>query len=165
MKPRKIPKKIPKKTQLICPVTSDAYEADFFKWTKDQAKLLKKQEFSKLDIANLIEEIESLGRSEKRALQSYIKVLLMHMLKKDYQKREKTRSWDLSIKASSHDVKQVLADNPTLKSKLKDIVKEAYFSARLQAAAETRMPEKTFPEECPWTLKDLFPYLEAKYLK
>ena len=170
MKPKKNTVKISEKKLTLSALNKpsqsvEEYEKDFFKWTKSQARLLKNQEFSKLDIVNLIEEIESLGRSEKRALQSYLEVLLMHMLKKKYQKKADTRSWDLSIKSSNHKVQQVLSDNPTLKSKLKDIVTDAYYSARLSAAAETGLDEKKFPEECPWSLKELFPYLEPKYLK
>jgi hypothetical protein len=142
---------------------STSYEKDFFKWTNDQSKLLKKREFSKLDIDNLIEEIESLGRSEKRQLQSYLENLLMHMLKAKFQPKMKTVSWDLSIREAKHKAQLTLQDNPSLKSKLKAIVKDAYFSARLKAALETKLEEKIFPKECPWELKDIFPGLKDKH--
>lgn len=139
------------------------YDKDFFKWASNQAKFLKKGDFLKLDIDNLIEEIESLGRSEKRTLESYLTILLMHKLKVKYQPGMHTNSWDLSMKEANFKAQTTLEENPSLKHKLKEITKKAYFSARIKAALETELPEKTFPEECPWSLKDLFPDLEKKY--
>ncbi len=139
------------------------YDKDFYKWTSTQSKLLRKGKYSKLDIQNLIEEIESLGRSEKRTLMSYLEVLLMHMLKVEYQPKKHTSSWDASIKEAGYKTQKALSENPSLKPKLKEIYKDAYFSARLKAVVETGLKESTFPEECPWTLKDLFPNLEKKY--
>lgn len=138
------------KTQL-----AELYDKDFYKWTSIQSKLLRKGEYSKLDIQNLIEEIESLGRSEKRTLRSYLEVLLMHMLKIEYQPKKKTRSWELSIKNSRIKAKSVINENPSLKPKLNQILKEAYESACLDAAQETGLDEQVFPKECPWNIKDL----------
>jgi hypothetical protein len=72
-------------------------------------------------------------------------------------------AWDLSIKEANHKAQKTLKENPSLKPKLKEIVEDAYFSARIRAALETKMQEKIFPEKCPWSLKDLFPTLEKKY--
>jgi len=134
----------------------ESYDKDFFKWTEAQATHLKKKEYDKLDIANLIEEIESLGRSEKRTLKSHLEILLMHMLKAKYHSENHTKSWDLFIKNSRFKVKSVLKENPSLKPKLSELLKEAYFAARLGAALETGLPEKTFPKECPWKLEEIF---------
>lgn len=131
------------------------YDKDFCKWTSTQSKLLRKGEYSKLDIENLIEEIEALGRSERRTLESYLEILLMHMLKDKYQPNKKTKSWELSIKNSKLKAGKVLKQNPSLKSKLSVIVKDAYESARLDAALETGLDEKTFPKECPWDIEEL----------
>ncbi len=163
---KKTIKASPKKLRLSVPTRtkkSEGYESDFYKWVNDQAKHLKKREFSKLDMDHLIEEIESLGRSEKRTLTSYLEVLLMHMLKIKYQPNLKSKSWDVSIKESRHKAHKTLAENPSLKPKLKEIVADAYFSARLKASLETGLEEKTFPEECLWDLKTIFPDLEKKY--
>lgn len=162
-KTRQISKKrIPTSTSNLA--KSQTYETDFSKWVKHQAKFLKKKEFEKLDIDNLIEEIESLGRSEKRTLQSYLEILLMHMLKVKYQKLEiDSVSWNLSIEESSRKSQKILSENPSLKPKIKEILEEAYSYARLKAAKETKLDIKKFPENCPWNLKDIFPDLEKKY--
>ena len=132
-----------------------AYEKDFYQWTEEQIRLLKTREFSKLDIDHLIEEIESLGRSEKRAIESYLTNLILHLLKIKYQPMKHTKSWDLSIKNSRHKIKVLLSDNPSLKRYLPNILEEAYFTARLNAIAETGLDEKTFPETCDWTLDEI----------
>ena len=131
------------------------YDKDFYRWTSTQSKLLQKGEYSKLDIQNLIEEIDALGRSERRALESYLEILLMHMLKEKFQSKRKTASWELSIRNSRLKASKVLKQNPSLKSKLDEVVKDAYESARLDAALETGLDEKIFPEECPWDIKEL----------
>ena len=131
------------------------HDQDFFKWTKNQARYLKKQEFSNLDIENLIEEIESLGRSERRTLESYLEILLMHMLKAKYQPNNHSKSWNLSIKNSRLKFTKVLKQNPSLKPKLSEILKDSYVSARLDAALETNLSEKIFPKNCPWTIDEI----------
>lgn len=150
--------------KLTVSAAKDLYDKDFYKWTKSQANLLQKGEFTKLDIENLIEEVESLGRSEKRTLSSQLEILLMHMLKAEYQPEKHGTSWDLSIKYSRNKSKKTLDENPSLKPKLKEILKDAYSSARIDAALETGLEEDTFPEECPWSLKHIFPNLDKKYL-
>jgi len=154
----------PKKLSVPAPAKEAVkYERDFSKWANDQAKFLKKREFAKLDIDNLIEEIEDLSKREKQRLTSYLEKLLMHMLKVKFQPQMHTSSWDRSIKIQSHKSQQTLSENPSLKSKLKDILNDAYFSARLEAMNETGLPDNTFPEKCPWVLKDIFPDIEKKY--
>jgi predicted nucleic acid-binding Zn-ribbon protein len=132
-----------------------SYDVDFYKWTKNQATFLKKGEYLKLDIDHLIEEIESLGRSEKRALESYLANLLLHLLKIEYQPNKHSKSWDLSVKNSRHKIKVLLSENPSLKRHLPKILNEAYFTARLNAISETGLEDEKFPEACPWDLEKI----------
>lgn len=157
MNRRKNVKSNPKKLEISSRKKSlpPLYEKDFYHWTKRQAHLLQDKDFAELDIKNLIEEIESLGRSEKRALESYLTILLIHLLKIQYQPKKRTKSWDLSVKNSKHKIEVLLKDNPSLKKHLPNLFKEAYFTARLGAAAETNLDETIFPDECPWTIKEL----------
>ncbi len=140
-----------------------SYDKDFSKWANDQAMFLKKQEFSKLDMKNLIEEIEDLSKRERDKLISHLENLLMHMLKVKYQPIMHTASWDASIKGARFKAQKTLSDNPSLKPKLKNILEDAYFTARLKAVIETKLDEKTFPENCPWKLKDIFADLAKEY--
>ncbi len=129
-----------------------SYDKDFYSWTQEQAELLKHGRFSELDIDNLIEEVETMGRSEKRELESRLTVLLLHLLKWKYQDVRQRRSWELSIIEQRLKFEETLEENPGLKSKLDDILKKAYRYAVIEASKETKISIKIFPKLCPWEL-------------
>ena len=131
------------------------YESDFYGWAMEQANLLKSGRVGEADIANLVEEIESMGRSEKRALESALGRLLQHLLKWHYQPVLRSRSWELTIKNQRRELKKTLRDNPSLNSKLDDILVDAYETAKGWTEAETGLPESSFPESCPWLFEDV----------
>ncbi len=62
----------------------EPYEKDFVIWTEEQASALKARQFTRLDYDNLIDEIEDMGKSEKRSLESYLQRLIEHLLKLQY---------------------------------------------------------------------------------
>ena len=129
-----------------------SYEQDFYSWTQEQAELLRNGQFNNLDIANLIEEIETMGRSEKRELESRLTILLLHLLKWKYQEVRRGRSWQLSIDEQRIQFEETLNENPGLKPQLDEIVKKAYRLAVIKAARETKISKAVFPESCPWAL-------------
>lgn len=132
-----------------------AYEDDFYTWTQEQGARLRAGDVSGLDLANLAEEIESLGRSEFNSLVGAWRVILLHMLKFDHQPGKKTRSWAISIAVQREEAADVLKDNPGLKHRLPEALERAYRGARLGASQETRIPLKRFPETCPYTFDDI----------
>jgi hypothetical protein len=132
---------------------SDLYDRDFYAWSHEQATLLRAGKLSAADIAHIAEEIETLGRSEKRELVSRLVVLLQHRLKWQFQPSHRGRSWQLSIDNAQHAITEHLADNPSLKSKLADAMESAYYTARRQAAIETGIELDALPVQCPWTFE------------
>jgi len=132
------------------------YHHDFYGWTQEQADLIKAGKWQELDIENLIEEIEAMGRSEKRALDSRLTVLLTHLLKWQYQPARRGKSWELTIKGQRRACLDILDDNPSLKNKLDDLFVKSYSKAIIEAAKETGLDETTFPEHCPYRLSQLF---------
>ena len=134
-----------------------AYDLDFHQWSEEQAAFLKKRAFEKLDIDNLAEEIESLGRSERTALESFLAILFLHLLKIKYQPEKHTRSWDLSVKNARYHAQKLYRQNPSMKKYLPALFKDAYFTARLKAIDETGLEEEVFPEECFWSIEEIFP--------
>jgi len=134
---------------------TSTYEQDFYQWTQEQAELLKAGALSQLDVENLIEEIESMGKSQKRALISRMTVLLMHLLKWDYQPDRRSGSWKSTIITQRKEIKRLLKDNPGLKSIITEMLTETYLDAVEIASAETELPESTFPETCPYTVEHL----------
>ncbi|MBL0732393.1 MAG: DUF29 domain-containing protein [Desulfosarcina sp.] len=128
------------------------YNLDFFNWTEQQAEYLKAGKFYLLDIENLAEEIESMGRSEKRELLNRFSVLLMHLLKWQYQPHLQTRSWKVKIRNQRDAILDLLEDSPSLKNVIVDKFTKAYKKARLNASDETGISLKKFPESSPWSV-------------
>jgi len=134
---------------------STLYDSDFYAWANEQAALLRAGQLSAADIANIAEEIESMGRSEKRELVIRLTVLLMHLLKWRFQPLLQGPSWRATIRIQRSDVADHLADNPSLKAQLPEAIARAYGKAVMEAAAETGLPEATFPTACPWSFDDI----------
>lgn len=131
------------------------YEDDFYAWSVEQAELLRLRRFSELDLTNLVEEIESMGREQRHALRSSYRVLLIHLLKWQFQPDRRSRSWSITIVRERGNIAEREEDNPSLKSDAKAIVVQAYRTARADAAAETGLDRATFPAECPYAIDDL----------
>ncbi|TRW90039.1 DUF29 domain-containing protein [Candidatus Methylobacter oryzae] len=132
-----------------------SYEKDFYGWTQEQAALLRAGRLTELDIENLIEEVETMGRSEKRELESRLTVLLLHLLKWKYQDVRRGRSWELSIIEQRLKFEETLGENPGLKPQLGAILLKAYKYAVIQASRETHLSRSVFPTECPWTFEQI----------
>jgi predicted DNA-binding ribbon-helix-helix protein len=128
------------------------YEQDFYSWALRQAALLRAGRFAELDIANIAEELDTLGRAEFNSLVSALRVLMLHLLKWDQQPEKRSRSWVVSIVVQRGELAEVLTDNPGLKPRLGEALERAYGRARREAAAETGLDIKTFPQTCPYDL-------------
>ena len=113
------------------------YEQDFYAWANQQAALLRAGRLSEADIAHIAEEIESMGKSEKRELVSRLKVLMMYLLKWQFQPTGRSTSWRLTVEEQRREVVDHLADNPSLQSLMDTALASAYGSAVLVAARET----------------------------
>jgi hypothetical protein len=132
------------------------YEADFYAWTQEQAKLLRSQQWELVDVENLIEEIETLGRQERRELRNRLTVLLGHLLKWQFQPGKRSNSWLATIREQRREVETLLQENLSLKAYLDEAVQLAYQSGVDLAVRETDLPYKTFPEACPYSLEQVF---------
>lgn len=131
------------------------YDTDFYAWTEEQAAKLRAGYFSDLDSANIAEELESLGKSQKKELVSRLSVLLAHLLKWQYQPDKKTLSWQLTIEEQRDELANLLQDNLSLKAQLDQSIERAYKKAVRWAQEETELPRETFPRECPYTWAQL----------
>ncbi|QYO63945.1 DUF29 domain-containing protein [Leptolyngbya sp. 7M] len=137
------------------------YESDFYAWTQEQAELLKHKTWEALDLPNLIEEIESLGRQERQELRNRLSVLLGHLLKWQYQPSNRGNSWLATIREQRTRTRLVLKDNPSLKPYVPEAIAIAYQLAQDLAVRETGMDYDTFPAECPYTIEQI---LEETFL-
>jgi hypothetical protein len=131
-------------------MTPPNYDTDFYAWTQVQAEALRAKEWPALDVENLAEEIESLGRSELYAIESHLTNLLTHVLKLRYDPAtEPRRLWRLTIRNARREIAK------RAQGRLQDYPAQylpiAYQQAREDAADETGLPAETFPETCPWS--------------
>lgn len=131
------------------------YDRDFYAWANEQAALLRAGEFSRADVENIAEEIESMGRTEKRELVSRLTVLLSPLLKWGFQPNKRSNAWRNSIATSRDQLLEHLDDNPSLKTKLPDAIAAAFRYARRAAADETGLDDSVFAVGCPWSFDQM----------
>lgn len=127
------------------------YERDYAAWLEQQAALARAGKPALLDLANVAEELEDMSRRERRALESQLIRLLMHLLKWQFQPAFRSGSWHLSIRDSRRRIGRILRDSPSLRPYLPAVLKDCYAAARGDAAAETGHPITVFPQVCPYT--------------
>ena len=130
------------------------YDRDYYQWLTQTANLLREKEFTELDLENLIEEIESLGKSEKRAIKSNLIIVIIHLLKYKYQPRKRSNSWKSSIREHRRRIEELVTDSPSLNNYLSEIFTTCYVAATKQASDETGLSITFFPKECPFSLAE-----------
>ena len=131
------------------------YETDFYTWTIEQAAALRDGRLSKLEIANLAEEIEDLGKEVFSKLRSSFRIILLHMLKWDHQPERRSRSWTVSILNHRLDIADVIEENPSLRRRQAEAIEKAYRRARIDAAEETGLRIATFPDSCRYSRDEI----------
>lgn len=142
-------------TQTLINNITTLYESDYFQWLEETLDKLRNQQYEQIDWGNLIEEIETMGRSEKNALESNLIIILLHLLKWQYQPQKQSGSWERSIIEHRRRVRRALQDSPSLKPYLVSILEESYDEAVKQAKAETKLPLSTFPKTCLYLLTSI----------
>jgi len=134
------------------PAKTTLYEQDFYAWSQEQAALLRAGRAAEADLENIAEEIESTGKTEKRELMSRLMVLLLHLLKWRFQPMMRGRSWRLCIRGQRLDIRDLLAQNPTLKPVFSQSIGQAWPRALIEAERETGLEASNFPTTCPWAV-------------
>ena len=140
--------------------SSKLYEQDFYLWLEEQTQALQEGRYVDLDVENLVEELEALGRAEKNAVLSHLRVLLIHLLKWKYQPDRRSSSWINTIDTQRDELGLLLT--ATLKRYLEENFELTYAKARRSAARETSLSLKTFPLQSPFSVtnvldEDFFP--------
>ena len=132
-------------------MSNTLYERDFYAWANEQAALLRAGKLESADVENIAEEIESMGRSERRELVNRLAVLLLHLLTWRFQPSLRGNSWRLTIKEQRYRLRRHMSDNPSLQSQLGEAMSDAYGLAQISAEQQTGLALETFPETCPFT--------------
>jgi len=132
-----------------------AYERDFYLWCLQQAELLRLRRFAQADLPNIVEELESMGRSLRSSLRSSYRLVIAHLLKWEYQPAMHSASWEITILRERSHIEDIEEDNPSLRAEASSFVESAYGRTRKEAQTETKLPLSAFPAECPYTLDQL----------
>lgn len=133
------------------PTRENLYESDYYLWLQTIVESMKAGDLTAIDWENLIEEIEEMGRREKRAVFSNLKILLMHLLKYKYQPQKRSNSWLFTILEHRQRLQEDFEASPSLKNYFRQCFEKCYLSARQLAATETGLPLVSFPEKSPFT--------------
>lgn len=147
-------------TEVVTKLTQ-LYEQDYCLWLEQTIQKLRENCFTEIDLANLIAELEGMSRKEKRAIYSNLKVLLMHLLKYQYQPWKRSNSWRSTIREHRQRLKRAFKESPSLRGHFQEIYAECYQDAKELAAEETGLALVVFPQECPFSAQNT---LNSDYL-
>src|SRR5260370_39809596 len=125
------------------------YDEDFYGWAMATASLLKQGKFNEVDMENVIEEMEAMGRSEKHQLINRLSVLIAHLLKWQFQPDFRGRSWSGTIEEQRHKIGRLIKENPSLKPKIPEAIKEGFLDSKSILKKETSIDLKMLPTKCP----------------
>lgn len=131
------------------------YDQDFYAWIKRNVTLLRSGQLSEVDAEHIAEELESMGKRDLRQLRSRLQVLIMHLLKWQYQVDLRGTSWVSTIDHQRDEIEALLLDSPSLRQHMQDSIERIYSKAVRDAARETGLPVETFPEQCPYPIDEI----------
>ncbi|MFM7425498.1 MAG: DUF29 domain-containing protein [Elainella sp.] len=134
---------------------ANLYETDFYAWTQVQAKLLQQGAWQELDVVNLVEEIESLGRQERQELINRLGILLGHLLKWEFQPAARSKSWFATIREQRRRIARLLQQNPSLRPYLPEALTDAYPDSVDLVIRETPLRYRDLPSDCPYSLEQI----------
>ncbi len=134
---------------------SALYQRDFYAWTQEQAKLLQEGAWEHLDVANLVEEIESLGKQQRQELRNRLGILLGHLLKWEFQPSKRSKSWFVMLREQRREILDLLEESPSLKPYLPEALQKAYQAGLDLAVRETPLTDQDLPVECPYSLEQV----------
>lgn len=130
------------------------YEQDYFLWLNETAKVLREGDLAQVDRMNLAEEIDAMGQSEKRAVESNLEIVLVHLLKYKYQPERCSNGWFATIFEHRKRLRKAFKESPSLENYSLAVFEECYQDARQMAVIETELPINTFPDHSLFTVEE-----------
>ncbi len=136
--------------------TLTSIDDDFALWAAEQAALLSSGRLDRVDIENVVGELEYLGNSQKSEIESRLKVLLTHLLKWQFQPAQRTNSWTATLIEQRTEIAEVIRRSPSLKHyPAQALGSRTYEIAMLRASGETGLARSSFPQSCPYTIEQI----------
>lgn len=136
--------------------TQSLYETDFADWADRTAELLRARKFAEIDWESVVEEVESLGRSERAAVRSELRRMLVHLIKQRVQPERDGASWQVSVASARMEIRNDIRDSPSLRRHLEDSLCVIYSDAEEEALVQMSLQTADLPGDCPWTVAQLF---------
>jgi Domain of unknown function DUF29 len=133
----------------------ELYDRDFFEWTQVNADLLSRGCFETADIAHIAEELADLGKRNRREVRTFLRSLILHLLKWQIQPEQRSPSWRASTGDSRVQLKDIFEQSPSLRRFASECIGAVYSDARELAAEETGLTQTAFPAECPYSFDQL----------
>ena len=140
---------------------STEYDQDFHAWILKNVELLRRGKLTEVDAEHIAEELESMGKRDLRQLRSRLQILVMHLLKWQYQPQNQTKSWLSKIDHQRDQLEALLLDSPSLRGQLSKSLEFVYPKAIRDASRETNLPKSTFPTQSPYSPDEI---LEPNFL-
>ena len=131
------------------------YDGDYVAWVYSQVEALSARDLERLDLVNLIDEIEDMARRQKDEIESRLGVLLKHLLKWKYQPEARSNSWASTMLEQRARIARSIARSPSLRTYPAAVLDEEYAIARREAAIETGLPLDRFPPHAPFTIDEV----------
>jgi len=136
-------------------MSTTLYEKDFYRWLERTVALVREGRLDEIDRDILLDELESMGKRDKRELANRLIILMAHLLKWQFQPEARSSGWIGSIAEQRLQIAGQLEDSPSLKGILAEVITKAYPSAVTLAAKETDLAPELFPSACPFSLSEL----------
>jgi hypothetical protein len=133
----------------------ELYKTDFYVWTQGEARLLRERRFDDIDLDNLVEEVQSVGSSEKREIRDRLRVLLAQLLKWKFQPGLRCSGWRTTIWERRYNITEIIQGSPSLRSYVPQTMHLAYIGATLAASQDTGHSIGIFPPECPFEANEV----------
>ena len=130
-------------------------DRDFAVWAEHQIQLLRARNFEAIDIEHLVQELESLVANDRRELGNRLVILLLHLLKCQFQPARKSRSWLGSIAEQRDQLEDLFAKSPSLKPLVREVLGRCYERAVKRGVAETGLPKAAFPPSTPYSVEQI----------
>ncbi len=136
-------------------MNTELYESDYYLWIQDTVEKLKVQDYDQVDWTNLLDEIEALGRGERRILRANLVAILLFKLRWQYQPDQRLNSWKATVSERRRQIRELLEDSPSLKQHLQEVFQQCYQNAVEQASAVTGISVRGFHSKCPYSLPEV----------
>lgn len=130
------------------------YETDFYAWAMKTAGLIRQGRIHEVDWGQVAEELEDMGRGERREMASRLEELSAHLLKWVLQPKRRSPSWRRTLNARRAELERLFEDNPSLRQLAPATLEKEYRRAVREASDETSLPPDAFPSRRPFSLDE-----------